>query len=142
MYGGDGGFFEFRCEFILWTKVDLPAPAIPIVMITMGFFFSEGALEGPGSAMMSMVVVEGQVNFAISMRASWSFWPTRATLLSILTITALALLFDFSFLSSLVGSYGWSCTYEGTRAEDQRRCTRVTLEKQAMDRGTRDDHTT
>lgn len=69
MYGGDGGFFEFRWEFILWTKVDLPAPAIPIVMMTMGFFFSEGALEGPGSAMMSMVVVEGQVNFAISMRA-------------------------------------------------------------------------
>lgn len=39
-YGGDGGFFECRYELIRCTNVDFPAPAIPIVIITIGFFSS------------------------------------------------------------------------------------------------------
>lgn len=47
MYGGEGGFWECRYEFMRCTKVDLPAPAIPIVMIAMAFFFSLAlALDG------------------------------------------------------------------------------------------------
>lgn len=38
MYGGEGGSSECRYELILCTKVDFPAPAIPIVMIATGFF--------------------------------------------------------------------------------------------------------
>lgn len=38
MYGGDGGSDECRYELIRCTKVDLPAPAIPIVIMAMGFF--------------------------------------------------------------------------------------------------------
>lgn len=40
MYGGDGGLRECRCELIRWTNVDFPAPAMPMVIMTMGFFFS------------------------------------------------------------------------------------------------------
>ena len=40
MYGGDGGSSECKYELIRWTKVDFPAPAMPIVIMTTGFFFS------------------------------------------------------------------------------------------------------
>lgn len=53
-YGGEGGSLECRYEFIRCTKVDFPAPAIPIVMITMGFFFSEDALDA--SAVDAMLI--------------------------------------------------------------------------------------
>lgn len=39
IYGGEGGSREWRYELILWTKVDFPAPAMPIAMIVIGFFF-------------------------------------------------------------------------------------------------------
>jgi len=42
MYGGLDS--ECRYELIRCTKVDFPAPAIPIVIMAMGFFFS-GLLE-------------------------------------------------------------------------------------------------
>lgn len=38
LYGGEGGLSEWRYEFIRCTKVVFPDPAIPIVMITIGFF--------------------------------------------------------------------------------------------------------
>lgn len=38
MYGGFGGFNECRYEFIRWTNVVFPDPAIPIVTMTIGFF--------------------------------------------------------------------------------------------------------
>lgn len=41
MYGGDGGLDEWRKELMRCTKVDFPAPAIPIVIMTMGFFLSD-----------------------------------------------------------------------------------------------------
>ena len=37
MYGGREGLTVCRWEFMRCTKVDLPAPAIPIVMMTLGF---------------------------------------------------------------------------------------------------------
>ena len=39
-YGGDGGSSECRYELIRCTNVDFPAPAMPIVMMTTGFFLS------------------------------------------------------------------------------------------------------
>lgn len=44
-YGGEGGSLEWRYELILWTKVDLPAPAMPMVMMTTGFFLSAAWAE-------------------------------------------------------------------------------------------------
>ena len=37
MYGGVGGSSECRYELILCTKVDFPAPAMPIVIMATGF---------------------------------------------------------------------------------------------------------
>ena len=44
MYGGLGGFSECKYEFMRCTKVVFPEPAIPIVMITLGFPFVEGGI--------------------------------------------------------------------------------------------------
>ena len=62
-YGGDGGSCECRYELILCTKVDFPAPAMPIVIITTGFFLSAGvadelAVDVSGSISVQMVVHE------------------------------------------------------------------------------------
>ena len=38
MYGGKGGSNECKYELRRCTNVDLPAPAMPMVMITVGFF--------------------------------------------------------------------------------------------------------
>lgn len=51
IYGGEGGERVCRYEFMRWTNVDFPAPAIPMVIITIGFFF--GAL-----VVCSMVLLE------------------------------------------------------------------------------------
>ena len=40
IYGGEGGERVCRYEFMRWTNVDFPAPAIPMVIITIGFFFA------------------------------------------------------------------------------------------------------
>ena len=45
MYGGFGGSNECRYELMRWTNVVLPEPAMPMVIITLGFCF-----EGPGTA--------------------------------------------------------------------------------------------
>lgn len=52
IYGGLLGSEECRYELILCTKVDLPAPAMPIVMIHTGFFLSTVDVEGGGSTTM------------------------------------------------------------------------------------------
>ena len=60
------------------TKVDFPAPAMPIVMITIGFFFCCAVLEEGASA---MVVVEGQgviVWLALG-HGRGRAWPHRAS---------------------------------------------------------------
>jgi len=44
MYGGAGGLRECKYELILWTKVDFPAPAIPIVMMATGFFLGAASM--------------------------------------------------------------------------------------------------
>ena len=51
MYGGFGGSNECKYEFMRCTKVVLPDPAIPIVMITLGFRFDvDEALAGAAAA--------------------------------------------------------------------------------------------
>lgn len=40
MYGGDGGSRECKYEFMRCTNVDFPAPAIPMVIMVIGFFFA------------------------------------------------------------------------------------------------------
>jgi hypothetical protein len=44
MYGGAGGLRECRYELILCTKVDFPAPAMPIVIMATGFFLAAEAM--------------------------------------------------------------------------------------------------
>lgn len=63
MYGGDGGLSECRYELILWTKVDFPAPAIPMVIMTIGFFLIVELSEPDGASIVArkpILRVEGR----------------------------------------------------------------------------------
>lgn len=53
---------ECKCEFIRCTNVDFPAPAIPMVMITIGFFL-DVLLEG---SMMTVVGRQVSANYGES----------------------------------------------------------------------------
>ncbi len=50
MYGGDGGSSACRYEFRRCTKVDFPAPAIPMVIMVTGFLPSLAGAEPDASA--------------------------------------------------------------------------------------------
>ena len=58
MYGGDEGSNECRYELRRWTKVDFPAPAMPIVIMVTGFFLSPvGADDDDAEAACSASIV-------------------------------------------------------------------------------------
>jgi hypothetical protein len=59
MYGGVGGFWECRYELMRWTKVDFPAPAMPITMIVIGIFFVEDDAADDGESMLLVEVAIG-----------------------------------------------------------------------------------
>ena len=61
-YGGDGGSCECRYELILCTKVDFPAPAIPMVIITTGFFLFIGDADEPAADVSGSIAVWMVVN--------------------------------------------------------------------------------
>ena len=60
MYGGVGGFWECRYELMRCTKVDFPAPAMPIVIIVMGFFFVEDDAADDAESMLLVDVAMGR----------------------------------------------------------------------------------
>lgn len=45
VYGGDGGVSAWRYELMRCTKVVLPEPAMPMVMITTGFLGGAAPVE-------------------------------------------------------------------------------------------------
>ena len=64
IYGGFGGFSACKYEFIRWTNVDFPTPAIPMVIIAIGLGLDRPA--GPEPEGVDMVKAENAELFRMT----------------------------------------------------------------------------